>query len=64
MIDLAAFVESPAPIQRSRFSAFYRWKGLDDAAIEMLWRAGWRTNGPRSTRSVEYADLILTASKP
>src|SRR5262249_35690447 len=34
MIDYAAFVDTPEAVQRRRFAALYRWKGLDDAAME------------------------------
>jgi uridine kinase len=64
MIDLAAFVESPTEIQRVRFTAFYRWKKLDDAAIELLWRRRLEDEWPAVDAQREHADLILTMSKP
>jgi hypothetical protein len=39
LVDFAAFIDTPEPIQRRRFAAHYRWKGFDDAAMEELWRA-------------------------
>jgi hypothetical protein len=63
MIDLAAFVESTAEIQRVRFAAFYRWKKFDDAAIELLWRGRLEDEWPAVDAQREYADLILTTSK-
>ena len=63
MIDLAAFVESPTEIQRVRFAAFYRWKKLDDAAIELLWRKRLENEWPAVDAQRALADLILTTSK-
>jgi mannose-1-phosphate guanylyltransferase / phosphomannomutase len=64
MIDLAVFVESPAEIQRARFSAFYRWKGFDNAAIETLWVGRLADEWPAVDAQLRHADLILsTASK-
>jgi mannose-1-phosphate guanylyltransferase / phosphomannomutase len=64
MIDLAVFVESPAEVQRSRFSAFYRWKGLDNAAIETLWQGRLADEWPAVDSQRRYADLLLaTTSK-
>lgn len=66
LIDLAAFVENPVEIQRARFAAFYRWKGLDQAAIEMLWLARLADEWPAVDAQRQHADLIVTpaASKP
>jgi mannose-1-phosphate guanylyltransferase / phosphomannomutase len=64
MIDLAVFVESPAEIQSARFSAFYRWKGLDNAAIKTLWLGRLADEWPAVDAQRRHADLILsTASK-
>jgi mannose-1-phosphate guanylyltransferase / phosphomannomutase len=62
MIDLAVFVESPDDIQRARFSAFYRWKGLDDPAIETLWRGRLADEWPVVDAQRRYADLILSTA--
>jgi mannose-1-phosphate guanylyltransferase / phosphomannomutase len=62
MIDLAVFVESPAEIQRARFSAFYRWKGLDNAAIETLWLGRLADEWPAVDSQRRHADLILTTA--
>jgi mannose-1-phosphate guanylyltransferase/phosphomannomutase len=64
MIDLATFVESSVEIQRTRFTAFYRWKKLDDAAIELLWRWRLEEEWPAVDAQRAHADLILTVSKP
>jgi mannose-1-phosphate guanylyltransferase / phosphomannomutase len=62
MIDLAVFVESPEEIQRARFSAFYRWKGLDDTAIETLWQGRLADEWPAVDAQRRHADLILTTA--
>jgi mannose-1-phosphate guanylyltransferase / phosphomannomutase len=38
MLDLAIFATAPETLLRSRFRAFYQWKGLDERAIDLLWR--------------------------
>jgi uridine kinase len=64
MIDLAVFVEGATEIQHARFSAFYRWKGLDNAAIETLWLERLADEWPAIDSQRRHADLILaTASK-
>jgi mannose-1-phosphate guanylyltransferase / phosphomannomutase len=64
MIDLAVFVEGASEIQHARFSAFYRWKGLDNAAIETLWLERLADEWPAIDSQRRHADLILaTASK-
>jgi len=62
MIDLTAFVESPVEIQHTRFAAFYRWKGLEVAAIEDLWRQRLGDEWPAVDAQRHHADLILTTS--
>jgi mannose-1-phosphate guanylyltransferase / phosphomannomutase len=38
LIDFVVFAEVPVKLQRARFEAFYRWKGLDERAIDVLWQ--------------------------
>lgn len=38
VLDFAIFAAVPEELQRARFAAFYRWKGLDEKAIDALWR--------------------------
>src|SRR5262249_16859719 len=59
MIDLAAFVEVPEEIQRSRFVAFYRWKRFDETAIEELWQRWLSDEWPAVDAQGQYADVIL-----
>ncbi len=59
MLDLAVFVTVPSDVQRERFATFYRWKGLDQEAIDALWRQ--RAGDEWSAVDVQQggADLIL-----
>jgi uridine kinase len=62
-VDLAAFVDTPEPVQRGRFAALYRWKGLDDAAMEKLWRARIGDEWAAVDAQREHCDVIITASE-
>ena len=62
-IDFAAFVEAPEPVQRGRFAALYRWKGLDDAAMEELWCARIAEEWAAVDAQREHCDMIITASE-
>ncbi len=60
MLDFVVFVAVPAELQQGRFAAFYRWKGLDEAAIEALWRERAADEWPAVDAQRSSADLILT----
>jgi mannose-1-phosphate guanylyltransferase / phosphomannomutase len=60
MLDFVVFVAAPAELQRTRFAAFYRWKGLDDNAIEDLWSERADDEWPAADAQRENADFILT----
>jgi len=62
-IDLAAFVDTPEPVQRGRFAALYRWKGLDDAAMQELWHARIADEWAAVDAQREHCDVIITASE-
>jgi len=62
-VDLAAFVDAPEPVQRGRFAALYRWKGLADAAMEELWRARIADEWAAVDAQREHCDVIITASE-
>jgi len=62
-IDLAAFVDAPEPVQRGRFAALYRWKGLDDAAMERLWRTRIADEWTAVDAQREHCDVIITAGE-
>jgi hypothetical protein len=59
MLDLAVFVVVPPDLQRARFAAFYRWKGLDQQAIDALWRERAEDEWPAVDLQQDGADLIL-----
>ena len=63
LVDLTVFVESTDAIQQARFSAFYRWKGLDDAAIDALWRQRGEDEWPAVDAQRHHADLIIDQSQ-
>jgi mannose-1-phosphate guanylyltransferase / phosphomannomutase len=60
MLDLAVFVAVPQELQRHRFAAFYRWKGLEQMAIDALWQARAEDEWPAVDAQREAADLVLT----
>ncbi len=62
-IDLAAFVDTPEPVQHGRFAALYRWKGLDDAAMQELWRTRIADEWAAVDAQREHCDVIITASE-
>ncbi len=62
-IDIAAFVDTPEPVQRGRFEALYRWKGFDDAATQEMWRARIADEWAAVDAQRETCDVIITASK-
>jgi mannose-1-phosphate guanylyltransferase / phosphomannomutase len=62
-IDLAAFVDTPEPVQRGRFAALYRWKAFDDAAMEKLWRTRIADEWESVDAQREHCDVIITASE-
>jgi len=66
LLDSAVFVATSEELQRTRFAAFYRWKGLNDNAIEDLWSERTDDEWPAVDAQRENADFILTpgASHP
>jgi uridine kinase len=60
MLDFAVFVAVPPELQRERFAAFYRWKGLDQQAIDALWRDRAEDEWPAVDAQQAGADLVLT----
>jgi histidinol-phosphate phosphatase family protein len=59
-LDLTVFVVVPPDVQRERFAAFYRWKGLDPQAIDALWRERAADEWPAVDAQQAGADLLLT----
>jgi uridine kinase len=62
MLDLAVFVTLPPDVQRGRFAAFYRWKGLDQLAIDALWRERAADEWPAVDEQQDGADLVLASA--
>jgi mannose-1-phosphate guanylyltransferase/phosphomannomutase len=62
MLDLAVFVTLPPEAQRERFAAFYRWKGLDQQAIDTLWRERAADEWPAVDVQQDGADLVLASA--
>jgi mannose-1-phosphate guanylyltransferase/phosphomannomutase len=63
MLDLAVFVTLPPALQQERFAAFYRWKGLDQQAIDALWRQRAADEWPAVDVQQDGADLVLAPAK-
>jgi hypothetical protein len=64
LVDVTAFVAVPEAVQRHRFAALYRWKGLDDAAMEELWRARIADEWAAVDAQREHCDLTMMANAP
>jgi hypothetical protein len=52
----------PPDVQRERFAVFYRWKGLDQLAIDALWRERAADEWPAVDEQQDGADLILASA--
>jgi mannose-1-phosphate guanylyltransferase/phosphomannomutase len=59
-LDLTVFATAPVELQRLRFAAFYRWKGLDENAIEDLWSRRAVDEWPAVDGQCDHADFVLT----
>jgi mannose-1-phosphate guanylyltransferase / phosphomannomutase len=59
LLDVAVFVALPPAVQLERFAAFYRWKGLDQQAIDALWRERVADEWPAVDLQQAGADLVL-----
>ena len=46
---------------RGRFAALYRWKGLDDAAMEELWRGRIADEWAAVDAQREHCDVIIAS---
>lgn len=60
MLDFAIFVAAPEGLQRERFANFYRWKGLNETAVEVLWDERARDEWPAVDAQRDSADFVLT----
>jgi len=59
MLDVAVFVAIPPDLQRERFSAFYRWKGLEQHDIDALWGERAADEWPAVDAQRDGADRVL-----
>jgi mannose-1-phosphate guanylyltransferase / phosphomannomutase len=59
LLDVAVFVAPPPAVQQERFAAFYRWKGLDQQAIDALWRERAADEWRAVDMQQAGADLVL-----
>jgi mannose-1-phosphate guanylyltransferase/phosphomannomutase len=65
MLDFAVFVAVPTDLQQQRFADFYRWKGLKQEAIDVLWGERAEDEWPAVDAQSSCADLVLTpAARP
>jgi len=60
MLDLTVFAAVPETLQHGRFAAFYRWKGLDQKAIDVLWRQRAADEWPAVDAQRSGADFVMT----
>jgi uridine kinase len=63
LLDLVVFVTVRSEVQQARFSAYYRWKGFEQKAIEGLWRDRTREEWPAVDAQRSGLDLIIGASE-
>ncbi len=63
LLDLIVFAAVPEPLQRARFAAFYRWKGLQQKAIQVLWRERAADEWPAVDAQRSSADFVMTLGK-
>jgi mannose-1-phosphate guanylyltransferase/phosphomannomutase len=61
MIDFLVFVEAREELRRARFEAFYRWKGIDGNAIDVLWSARSTDEWSSVDLQRDSADFVLQA---
>jgi mannose-1-phosphate guanylyltransferase / phosphomannomutase len=60
MLDLTVFASVSEAVQRSRFTAFYRWKGFDQKAIDQLWRERAKDEWPAVDAQRSHANFVIT----
>jgi hypothetical protein len=61
MLDFVVFTDVHPEVQRRRFAAFYRWKGLEEHAIEALWREREEDEWPMVDAQREDANMVFTS---
>jgi mannose-1-phosphate guanylyltransferase / phosphomannomutase len=61
MLDLSVFALVSTRVQHERFAAFYRWKGFDENAIEVLWNERAADEWPAVDKQRDTADIVMTS---
>lgn len=59
LIDFGVFVEVPEELQRARFAAFYRWKALNERAIDALWQERTTDEWPVVDTQRSASDFVI-----
>jgi mannose-1-phosphate guanylyltransferase / phosphomannomutase len=59
-LDLTVFATVSESLQRTRFSTFYRWKGLDSKAMDALWCERAIDEWPAVDAQSRGADFVMT----
>jgi len=60
MLDLTVFAAVPETLEYARFTAFYRWKGLDQKAIDVAWHERAADEWPAVDAQRSGADFVMT----
>jgi mannose-1-phosphate guanylyltransferase / phosphomannomutase len=60
LLDTLVFVAARPDVQQTRFAKFYRWKGLGEQAIEVLWRERTAEEWPVVDSQQDAADFTVT----
>jgi uridine kinase len=63
MLDFVVFAIAPDEVIWTRFRSFYRWKGLDEDAIEALWRERCIEEWSAVDRQRDSADFIASSGR-
>lgn len=61
MLDFVVFVSVPEALQRARFAAFYRWKGLEERTIDALWHSRSLDEWPAVDAQRSSANLVIVS---
>ncbi|MGO9681706.1 MAG: HAD-IIIA family hydrolase [Steroidobacteraceae bacterium] len=61
LLDFVVFLEAPPDLLRSRFQAFYRWKGLEPDAIRTLWDSRAAEEWPVVEAQRDHAHLVISS---
>jgi histidinol-phosphate phosphatase family protein len=59
MLDFVVFAAVPEDLQHMRFATFYRWKGLNEGAIDALWQERTVDEWPAVDQQRSTADFVV-----